>query len=148
MKRLLISASESAGPEKSGRPFASPLKSCPSPWSGGNVWQGPERPLRPFLLEHLENALGKLIRQNTGFQVQKPNVSWVMLRRDFSGSCHYKVHAELASGLDGSKASTSVYSAKDSWPAPIGSAGSRACLCTNHSDWRGTGSFDWPGFSE
>ena len=92
-------ASESAGPEKSGRPFPSALKSCPSPWSRGNVCQGPERPLRPFLLGHLENALGKLITQNTGFQVQKPNVSWVMLRRDFSGSWHCKVQAELASGL-------------------------------------------------
>lgn len=139
-------ASESAGSEKSGRPFPSPLQSCPSPWSGGNVWQGPERPLCPVLLGRLENAVGKLMTQNTGFQV--PNMFWDWLKRDFSGSCHYKVQAELASRLAGSRASTSIYSAEDSWPVPIGSAGSRACLCTNHSDWRRTGRFDWPRFSE
>ena len=41
-----------------------------------------------------------------------------MLKRDFSGSCHYKVQAELASGLAGSKASAAATAAKSFQSCP------------------------------
>ena len=103
----------------------------------------------PLLLGGLENSLGGA--NYTGhfeFQVQKPKLSWIKQKREFIGSCYYKVQIVLASGMAGSRALSFIYSAKDSGPAPIGSAGSCAWPCTNHSDWRGSECFDWPGFRE
>lgn len=98
-------------------------------------------------------GLGECFRGNnyTGhfeFQVQKPKLSWIKQKRDFIGSRYYKVQVVLASVMAGSRAPSFIYSTKDSGPAPIGSAGSRACPCTNHRDWRGSECFDWPGFGE